>query len=90
MLAFKSLTNNLLAVVYTSGLFRIVDITTLATILDTNLLGDEGKLGIGSSRLVEAQIAFKTHTSVADVERDNFSKSISFGLVIQLENQSTI
>lgn len=90
VLALKVLTNNLLAVVYTSGLFRVIDISSLSMMLEINLLGDEGKLGIASGRVIEAQIAYKTHASVPDVERRSFSKSISFGLVIAVENQQTV
>ena len=85
------LTNNLLAVVYTSGLFRVIDISKLAILLEVNLLDDEGKLGNEAGRVIEAQIAFKTHLSVpADIERTSLSKSISFGLVIAIENQHTV
>ena len=54
VLAFKALTNDLLAVVYTSGLFRVVDISNLAPMLEINLLADEGRLGTESGRLIEA------------------------------------
>lgn len=90
VLAFKSMTNNLLAVVYTNGLFRIIDITTFAPILEVNVLADEGTLGLLSGRLIEGQIAFHAHNSVPNHTQTIFSKCFSFGIVVAVENQRGI
>ena len=61
VVALKVLTNNLLAVAYTNGLFRIIQIHDLSVVIETNLLADEGKLGLDFGRIFEAQIAFMTN-----------------------------
>lgn len=58
--------------------------------MEVNLLADEGKLGTEScGRVFEAQIAFRTHLSVPNSERTKTTKSISLGLVIAFESNTT-
>jgi len=40
VVALKVLTNNLLAVTYTNGLFRVIQISNFSVLIETNLLGD--------------------------------------------------
>ena len=54
VVAVKTLTNNLLAVVYTDGMFRVVDISTFSIVVQNNLLDDESRLGKESGRVIEA------------------------------------
>ena len=89
VVALKVLTNNLLAVAYTNGLLRVVQVSNLTVVIETNLLADEGRLGLDAGRIFEAQIAFHTNRAVPNVERNKLSKSISLGVIQGLENQSS-
>lgn len=46
VLAIKVLSNNLIAVVYTNGLLRIIQISNFTVLVESNLLGDEGKFDL--------------------------------------------
>ena len=90
VVALKALSNGLLAVLYTSGLFRIVQISYLSVLVETELL--EGDLDLarqGFDKISEAKLAFQAHNAVADADLTNYSKSISLGLTTTLENPIT-
>ena len=90
VVALKVLTNNLLAIVYTNGLLRVIQLGDLSITTETNLLGDKGRLAqLGSGRVVEAQIAFKTHLAVPDITQSSLSKSISLGVTMAVESSRT-
>ena len=69
VVALKILTNNLLAVIYSNGLLRVIQVSDFSIVMQTNVLADRELLEkIGSSRLVEAKIASKTHLSVPSTD----------------------
>ena len=84
------LTNNLLAVIYTNGLFRVVQISNFAILIETKLLDDQGKISADFERVVDAKIAFETHQSIPDNSRTIFTKSISFGVILVGESLRTV
>lgn len=51
VIAIKVLTNNLLAVTYTNGLFRIIQVSNFSVLIETNLLDGGDMIG---QRMVEA------------------------------------
>ena len=53
VIAIKVLTNNLLAVSYTNGLLRIIQVSNFSLLIETNLLESSDMNG---QRMVEAQI----------------------------------
>lgn len=68
----------------------MIQLGDLSITTETNLLSDKGRLGqIGSGRVVEAQIAFKTHLAVPDITQSSLSKSISLGVTMAVESSRT-
>ena len=78
----KALSNNLLAVVYSNGLLRVIEISRTEILVETSILVDRQ---VEFDRIVEAQINFRTHLLVVD---DNLStsKSISLGVSFTAES----
>ena len=64
VVALKLLQNDLLAVIYTNGLLRIVQISSLSVLIETNLLADLGHSSADLfEKIVNAKIA--THTNMS-------------------------
>lgn len=90
VLAIKVLSNNLIAVVYTNGLLRIIQISNFIVLVESNLLGDEAKFDHKDYfRVFDAHLAFASHSSVANHQQTSMSKSISIGISLGIEHVQT-
>ena len=81
-MAIKSLSNNLIAVVYSNGLLSINNLCSTsrqAVVVSTTLLSSDKY-----DRIVDAQIAFRTHDAVLS-DSMTVSKSISLGVTFTAE-----
>ena len=83
VVAIKSLTNNLLAVVYSNGLLRVYSISEVSVIVETNILLTEYDTEF--DRIVDAQVNFKSHLSVV-ADNLSVSKTISIGVSFTAES----
>ena len=83
VVAIKSLTNNLLAVVYSNGLLRVYSISEVSVIVETNILLTECDTEF--DRIVDAQVNFKSHTSIV-ADDLSISKTISIGVSFTAES----
>lgn len=63
VLCIKVLTNNLLAVLYTNGLLRIIEVSDFSIKIETNLLQSAD---LNGQRAVDAQITFTTQDAVSN------------------------
>ena len=63
VLCIKVLTNNLLAVLYTNGLLRIIEVSDFSIKIETNLLESAD---LNGQRAVDAQITFTTQDAVSN------------------------